>query len=82
MNFAQFYLFVKLHVLTEYLISLQQVKALEQQLESEHEERIHFVREKHDLETKIMNLQELASRSTDEDQVAVKNNPSFKKVHF
>ncbi len=48
---------------------LNQVKALEQQLEAEHEERIHFVREKHDLETKIMNLQELASRSADEDQV-------------
>ena len=48
----------------------KKVKALEQQLESEHEERIHFVREKHDLETKIMNLQELASRSADEEQVA------------
>ncbi len=67
-------------VLTLHL--LIQVKALEQQLESEHEERIHFVREKHDLETKIMNLQELASRSTDEDQVAVKNNPSYIKSTF
>ena len=35
----------------------KKIKALEQQLESEHEERIHFVREKHELETKIMNLQ-------------------------
>ncbi len=47
----------------------KKIKSLEQQLESEHEERIHFVREKHDLETKIMNLQDLASRSADEDQV-------------
>jgi myosin-18 len=48
----------------------KKVKTLEQQLEAEHEERIHFVREKHDLETKIMNLQDLASRSADEEQVA------------
>ena len=48
----------------------KKIKALEQQLESEHEERIHFVREKHELETKIMNLQDLASRSADEEQVA------------
>ena len=48
----------------------KKVKALEQQLESEHEERIGFVREKHDLETKIMNLQDMASRSADEEQVS------------
>jgi myosin-18 len=45
------------------------VKALEQQLENEHEERLNFVREKHELETKIINLQELAARSADEEQV-------------
>eukprot|EP00094_Tigriopus_californicus_P002506 TCALIF_02423-PA protein Name:"Similar to MYO18A Unconventional myosin-XVIIIa (Homo sapiens)" AED:0.14 eAED:0.20 QI:0/0.4/0.5/0.66/1/1/6/0/511 len=50
--------------------AMKKVKALEQQLESEHEERIGFVREKHELETKIINLQDLASRSTDEDVVA------------
>ena len=48
----------------------KKVKALEQQLENEHEERINFVREKHDLETKIINLQEMASRSADEEQVS------------
>merc|ERR1712223_1497009 len=48
----------------------KKVKALEQQLESEHEERINFMREKHELETKIINLQELANRSADEEQVA------------
>ncbi len=47
----------------------KKVKALEQQLENEHEERINFVREKHELETRIINLQEMASRSTDEEQV-------------
>ena len=47
----------------------KKVKVLEQQLESEHEERLHFMREKHELESKIMNLQDLASRSADEDQL-------------
>merc|ERR1739844_675847 len=48
----------------------KKIKVLEQQLESEHEERINFMREKHELETKIINLQELANRSADEEQVA------------
>merc|ERR1719270_3019221 len=48
----------------------KKVKALEQQLENEHEERINFMREKHELETKIINLQEMASRSADEEQVS------------
>ena len=42
---------------------------MEQQLENEHEERLNFVRETHELETKIINLQELAARSADEEQV-------------
>ena len=49
--------------------SQKKIKGLEAQLESEHEDRINYMREKHDLETKIMNLQEFALRSTDEDQV-------------
>uniref|UniRef100_A0A0K2UI75 Uncharacterized protein n=1 Tax=Lepeophtheirus salmonis TaxID=72036 RepID=A0A0K2UI75_LEPSM len=57
----------------------KRVKALEQQLENEHEERMGFVREKHDLETKIMNLQELASRSTDEEYV-IKLKKDLKKT--
>jgi myosin-18 len=48
----------------------KKVKALEQQLENEHEERINFVREKHELETRIINLQEMAYRSADEEQVS------------
>jgi myosin-18 len=49
--------------------ALKRVKALELQLESDHEERIQMVREKHDLEAKIMHLQEMTVRSADEDQV-------------
>merc|ERR1712209_306520 len=48
----------------------KKVKALEQQLENEHEERINFVRERHELETRIFNLQEMASRAADEEQVS------------
>merc|ERR1712012_286662 len=43
---------------------------LEQQLEQEHEERLGFLRERHDFEGKIMNLQDLLERSGDEDQIA------------
>ena len=35
----------------------KKLKVLEQQLEQEHEDRINFLRERHDLEGKIMNLQ-------------------------
>merc|ERR1711962_1029890 len=48
----------------------KKVKVLEQQLEQEHEERINFLRERHDLEGKIMGLQDLLDRSGDEEQVA------------
>merc|ERR1719357_1621837 len=48
----------------------KKVKVLEQQLEQEHEERINFLRERHELEGKIMGLQDLLDRSGDEEQVA------------
>ena len=48
----------------------KKVKILEQQLEQEHEERIAFVRERHELEGKIMNLQDMLDRSGDEEQVS------------
>merc|ERR1719219_1365156 len=48
----------------------KKVKVLEQQLEQEHEERISFLRERHELEGKIMGLQDLLDRSGDEEQVA------------
>ena len=47
----------------------KKVKTLEQQLEQEHEERMGFVREKHDLESKVMMLQDLVDRSGDEELV-------------
>ena len=47
----------------------KKVKNLELQLEQEHDERMTVVREKHELETKIINLQEVASRSADEEQL-------------
>ena len=47
----------------------KKVKTLEHQLEQEHDERMMFVREKHDLENKIMNLQDLLDRSGDEELV-------------
>merc|ERR1719339_441247 len=48
----------------------KKVKVLEQQLEQEHEERISFLRERHELEGKIMGLQDLLERAGDEEQVA------------
>merc|ERR1719318_1182511 len=53
--------------------SSKKVKMLEQQLEQEHEERLGFLRERHDFEGKIMNLQDLLERSGDEDQIAKLN---------
>ena len=47
----------------------KRVKALETQLEQEHEERMGYLREKHDLESKVMNLQDMLERSGDEDLV-------------
>ena len=49
--------------------SVKKLKSLEQQLEQEHEERMGQVREKHELESKIMNLQDLLDRSGDEELV-------------
>jgi len=48
----------------------KKVKILEQQLEQEHEERIMFLRERHDLEQKIGTLQDMLERSGDEEQVS------------
>ncbi|KDR16277.1 Myosin-XVIIIa, partial [Zootermopsis nevadensis] len=49
----------------------KKVKALEAQLESEHEERTQLVKEKHELERRLGALEEAgrASRATDEDQL-------------
>merc|ERR1711970_83157 len=47
----------------------KKVKVLEQQLEQEHEERIGFLRERHELEGKIMTLQDMLERAGDEEQL-------------
>jgi len=39
-------------------------------LHQEHEERIGFLRERHELEGKIMTLQDMLERSGDEEQVS------------
>merc|ERR1712079_91444 len=48
----------------------KKVKLLEQQLEMENEERKGFVRERHELELRIRNLEDLLARSGDEDLIA------------
>ena len=48
----------------------KKVKLLEQQLEIENEERKGFVRERHELELRIRNLEDLLARSGDEEQIA------------
>merc|ERR1719410_1756607 len=48
----------------------KKVKMLEQQLELENEERKGFVRERHEFEMRIRNLEDLLARSGDEDLIA------------
>ena len=48
----------------------KKVKLLEQQLEMENEERKGFVRERHELELRLRNLEDLLARSGDEEQIA------------
>merc|ERR1719410_2975739 len=50
--------------------SNKKVKMLEQQLELENEERKGFVRERHEFEMRIRNLEDLLARSGDEDLIA------------
>merc|ERR1712008_652623 len=45
----------------------RKLKVVEQQLEEEHEDRIGFLREKHDMEGKILNLQEMLERSAEDE---------------
>ena len=47
----------------------KKVKNLELQLEQEHDERMTVVREKHELESKIMHLQDMLERSGDEELI-------------
>ena len=47
----------------------KRIKNLEQQLEAEHEERLSFVRERHDLEGKIMTLKDAIDHGNSEEEV-------------
>jgi len=47
----------------------KKIKTLEQQIETDHDEKLTFIREKHEFEAKIFVLQETLSRSIDEEQV-------------
>jgi len=47
----------------------KRIKNLEQQLETEHEERLSFVRERHDLEGKIMTLKDAIDHGNSEEEV-------------
>ena len=47
----------------------KRIKNLEQQLEAEHEEKLSFVRERHDLEGKIMTLKDAIDHGNSEDEV-------------
>merc|ERR1711892_599977 len=50
----------------------KKLKVVEQQLEEEHEDRIGFLREKHDTEGKILNLQEMLERSAEDEGLVAK----------
>jgi len=52
---------------------LKKLKGFENQLEDAHEERLSFIREKRELESKIITLQDLVTKSTDEEQVTLKS---------
>ena len=47
----------------------KRIKNLEQQLEAEHEERLSFVRERHELEGKIMTLKDAIDHGNSEEEV-------------
>jgi len=58
----------------------KKLKVVEQQLEEEHEDRIGFLREKHDMEGKIMNLQEMLERSAEDEGLVTKLKKDLKRT--
>jgi len=58
----------------------KKLKVLEQQLEEEHEDRIGFLREKHDMEGRIMNLQEMLERSAEDEGLVAKLKKDLKRT--
>ena len=60
------------------LIILQE--ELIQQLEQEHEDRIGFLREKHELEGRIANLQDMLESSAEQESLVVKLRKDLKRA--
>merc|ERR1712013_273250 len=58
----------------------KKLKVVEQQLEEEHEDRIGFLREKHDMEGKIINLQEMLERSAEDEGLVAKLKKDLKRT--
>merc|ERR1719145_166914 len=56
------------------------MKVLEQQLEEEHEDRIGFLREKHEMEGKILNLTEMLERSAEDEGLVAKLKKDLKRT--
>ena len=58
----------------------KKMKVLEQQLEEEHEDRIGFLREKHEMEGKILNLTEMLERSAEDEGLVAKLKKDLKRT--
>ena len=58
----------------------KKMKVLEQQLEQEHEDRIEFLREKHDLEGRIATLQDMLEVSAEQEGLVVKLKKDLKRA--
>merc|ERR1719342_1801956 len=58
----------------------KKLKVLEQQLEQEHEDRIGFLREKHELEGRIVNLQDMLEASAEQESLVVKLKKDLKRA--
>merc|ERR1719232_2213861 len=58
----------------------KKMKVLEQQLEQEHEDRIGFLREKHELEGRIANLQDMLEASAEQEGIVMKLRKDLKRA--
>eukprot|EP00092_Neocalanus_flemingeri_P051581 GFUD01060062.1.p1 GENE.GFUD01060062.1~~GFUD01060062.1.p1 ORF type:complete len:1100 (-),score=343.06 GFUD01060062.1:284-3319(-) len=58
----------------------KKLKVLEQQLEEEHEDRIGYLRERHDMEGRILNLQEMLERSAEDEGLVAKLKKDLKRT--
>ena len=58
----------------------KKMKVLEQQLEQEHEDRIGFLREKHELEGRIANLQDMLEASAEQEGIVMKLKKDLKRA--